>query len=254
MTAAISAASTPFSAACWRMMSSWLRGSVSSSIALLSDAGRDRDPDQGRHSERPRRRGQQTPPASLPSSHPPSFSTRADSARSRSSTEPSFSITCSARPGLLLLGELARLALVDQGVAACRGALAANVVGGDDRDGGVEDAVHAGLEQQRHLDHGDLGAGRAARPARRRSARRPAGGSATPARSAARGRRRRSRRSGRGRRRPPARPRLPSARPGGRAAARSRAARGRPRRWRASPRPVARRPPAPPTCRPRCRR
>ena len=52
---------------------------------------------------------------------------------------PSFSTTCSARLGLLLLGELARLALVDQGVAAGLGALAAHLVGGDDGDGGVED-------------------------------------------------------------------------------------------------------------------
>ena len=40
--------------------------------------------------------------------------------------------------GLLLLGQLTRLAGVDQRVAAGGGALAADVLGGDDRDGGVE--------------------------------------------------------------------------------------------------------------------
>ena len=84
---------------------------------------------------------------------------------------PSFSITCSARAAFSVLGELARLALADQGVAARLGALAADLVGGDDGDGGVEDRLHPALEQQRHLDHGDLGVLAAASRARRRSAR-----------------------------------------------------------------------------------
>ena len=73
---------------------------------------------------------------------------------------PSFSITCVGPLGLLLLVELAGVALADQGVAAGLGAGAAHLVGGDDGDAGVEDALHPGLEEQRHLDHGDLGPGR----------------------------------------------------------------------------------------------
>ena len=57
-----------------------------------------------------------------------------------------------ARCGLLLLPELASCPLVDRLVPAGGGALAPDVVVGDDRDRGVEAGVHAGLEQQRHLD------------------------------------------------------------------------------------------------------
>ena len=76
------------------------------------DAGRDR-----------RAPGEQTPPPRL-LPHARSFSTRADSSRSRSSTLPSFSHHVRRARRLLRLGQLARLALVDQRVAARLGALA----------------------------------------------------------------------------------------------------------------------------------
>ncbi len=56
--------------------------------------------------------------------------------------------------GLLLLGELARHALIGQGMPATGGSLAAQILLGHDRDGGVEHLPHAGLEQQRHLHDG----------------------------------------------------------------------------------------------------
>ena len=200
MTAAISDASTPFSAACWRMMSSWRRGRVSSWIALsrtpraTSDAGRATDGHRDRAERRAGAGG-----AAWPSLHPLSFVDQRgqlalelldravvlDHVRRRGRPSP---------PGRAGAPRARR-----PGRAARLGALAAHLVGGDDRDVVSKTPVHAGLEQQRHLDHGDLGARRAARRARRRSARRPAGGAAPRARRAARGRRRRSRRPGRGR-------------------------------------------------------
>ena len=236
-------------------MSSWRSGRVSSWITSSNSphghqhAGDDTDQ---RRATPPS--AQTAPPPSPFALHPRSLSTRADSARSRSSTVPSFSTTCSARAAFSSWVELARLALADQRVAARLGARAAHLVGGDDGDGGVEDAVHPGLEQQRHLDHGDLGL---------RGQRGQPGADPLPdqrvdlrlqpsqllgvgeddladlgAVDAA---------LGRDLRRPSARSAAP-------AAARSRAARGRPRRWRSSPRRGARKRRGPRTSRPRCRR
>ena len=247
MTAAISAASTPFSCDCWRMMSSWWRGRVSSrstwSTSPTTPSRRppgDADGDDGDPDD--------PPPHSL------RVSIRADSERSRSSTVPSLSTTCAARSAFSPCDSWRASRSPTSAWPRASARERRRLLGGDDGDGGVEDALHLGLEQQRDLDHGDLGILRAGRRARRRSARRRGGGSGPRARSAARDRRRRSRRCGGDRpcRRAP--PRGPSARPGGRAAARSRAARGRRRRWRSSPRRAARTPPAPRTSRPRCRR
>ena len=193
-------------------------------------------------------------PSRLPG-HRRSFASSADSARSRSSTEPSFSMTCSARAAFSAWAQLARLALVDQGVAARRGPLAAHLVGGDDGDGRVEGRLASPTRT-------------AAAPRSRRPRSPPAATTSQPRGPLADQRMDLLLEPGqllgvgeddladpaavdaRRRRRSPA----PSARPAARAAVRIRAARGRPRRWRASPRRGARRPPAPRTSRRRCRR
>ena len=256
MTAAISAASTPFSAACWRMMSSWRSGSVSSWIASSNCRQAERpgaDGDARPATARRRRAGAAAvallrfiPAASRPGRTAPARDPR---------REPSFSITCSARAAFSVLGELARLALVDQGVAARLGALAAHLVGGDDRDGGVEDARPSPT--------------RTAAAPRPRRPRRPAGSEASqaPIRSPTSGWICDSSQVellgvGEDDLADPARSTAPAGRDllapaldqAAAAAARSRAARGRRRRWRSSPRPAARRPPAPRTSRPRSRR
>ena len=160
MTAAISAASTSFSAACWRMMSSWRSGRVSSWIALstLPKATSD-DPTTSPTTTAP------APSASAGGAEPRFFipaasSISADSARSRSSTEPSFSTTWSARSAFSswVSWRASRSSTRAWPRAAARSA--PHLLGGDDRDGRVEDVVAAALEQQRHLDHGDLGLGR----------------------------------------------------------------------------------------------
>ena len=151
-----------------------------------------------------RRRRARPPPATRPPAPTSvaclirrSFAIRADSARSRSSTEPSLATTWSARCGLLLLGQLARLALVDQGVAARRGALASHLVGGDDRRRWCRRRSPSPPSNSSGTSTTAISVvGGQATRASRRSAPRPAGGSAARARSAARGRRRRSRRSG----------------------------------------------------------
>jgi hypothetical protein len=55
---------------------------------------------------------------------------------------------------LLLLGELSCHTLVRKRVASSGGTLAAGVLIGDYGDGGIKASVHAGLEEQRYLDHG----------------------------------------------------------------------------------------------------
>ena len=62
-------------------------------------------------------------------------------------------------PRLLVLVQLALLAALQPGLAALGQPLLADLVVGDHGDGGVEGALHRGLEQQRHLDHGDLDLG-----------------------------------------------------------------------------------------------
>src|SRR5688500_13853186 len=57
--------------------------------------------------------------------------------------------------GLLVLRELAARAPLEVGGPARPGALSADGVLGDHTDGCVEGRVEAGLEQQRHLDHGE---------------------------------------------------------------------------------------------------
>ena len=120
-------------------------------------------------------------------------------------------------PGrLLLLGELARLALVDQRVPARLGALAPHLVGGDDGDRGVEDPLQlrsrTGAAPRPRRSRSRPAAGPSQAPIRSP----PGGGSAPPARSAPRGRRRRSRRSWRGRRGRRAPPPAPQRSPAGR--------------------------------------
>ena len=142
MTAAISAASTSFSSACWRIMSSWCSGRVSSWIAWsnvpLATSTPTRDPD---------RRATAPTAASAP---PPAPSLHRAQLLDQGGQRPLEVLDRAVvrdhvlgPRGLLLLGELARLALVDQGVAARLGALAAHLLGGDDGDGRVEDALHA---------------------------------------------------------------------------------------------------------------
>ena len=102
-----------------------------------------------------------------------------------------------------LLGELARLAARRPGLAASAARARRTSSSAIDRDGRVEGVLHLRLEQQRHLDHGDLDVGRSEPAPGPDPSRRPAGGTAPPASEARRDRRRRSRRPGRGRRAPP---------------------------------------------------
>ena len=89
---------------------------------LVEHAGGDQDADHAATARRPRPDGEQAPPA-LASRFIPSASRRGRTAPARGPRRvPSFSITCVGAAGLLRLGELARLALADQGVAARLGA------------------------------------------------------------------------------------------------------------------------------------
>ena len=158
MTAAISDASIPFSSACWRMMSSWRSGRVSSWIAwstLPTTPSRTPDEDAGRdHGSRRPPPARRRPMLGL---HPLSFSTSADSACSRSSSVPSFSITWSARSAFSAWSSWRASRSSTRAWPRASARARAHLVGGDHRDAGVEDALHPGLEEQRHLDHGDLG-------------------------------------------------------------------------------------------------
>ena len=112
-------------------MSSWRSGRVSSWIAWSTLPMTTEHADDQRRATpaAPRRAASDCAAgawAAVPGVHPRQLPSSADSARSRSSSEPSLSITCSARAAFSSWVELARLALVDQGVAAGRGALAAH--------------------------------------------------------------------------------------------------------------------------------
>ena len=162
MTPAISDGSRPLSAACWRMMSSWRSGSAISCTALsangrtiaIASAARPR----ARRPARPAGaagcsagapwcagRGRLAAPdvasggpgGSL-RAHALSLPSTSDKRASSSSIVPEFATAKVARARLLVLGELARGALVDGLVAAGGGALAPHLLVGDDRDRGVE--------------------------------------------------------------------------------------------------------------------
>ena len=246
-------------AACWRMMSSWRSGSVSSRTTLSTSpnmksatAGR-RAAAAATAAARPALRAGRLSSAPCASSLQLAEQQRTAPAR-RSSTLPSLPTTCPARAAFSSWAAGApRARRPGHGRAPrrARGGPASEAI---DRDRRVEDLLHAGLEQQRHLDHRDRGprpAGRRSQPAIRSPTRGWSGfsshasspGSAktiSPTLS----------RSTRAVRRHLLAPAL------GQQAehARSRAARGRRHRWRSSPRPAARMRRGPPTCRPRCRR
>src|SRR4051794_28058917 len=185
MTAAISEASMFFSAACWRMMSSWRNGSVTSSSARSARPERriastapsattaapgaarrvQMRPAEARVPERrrePRRlvagRRDVRDTAMLPLSMEPGEQRRELALELLDAAVVDDHVVCPRR--FLLLGQLARLALTDQRVAPCLRAPAPHLLRGRDGDGRIEDAVHSGLEEQRHLDRGELRARR----------------------------------------------------------------------------------------------
>src|SRR5215212_6831034 len=171
MTAAMSAASRCFSLACWRMMSSWRSGRVTSRTAFSPS---------GRSSSAPTPATTRTPARSASRRRRRTFALTLDLrspsrlALCRRSRESSG---CRQHPNhgrqvalevldravvddgvvgarrLLVLRQLARHPLVDRLVAATCRAPHAHLLVGDHRDGRVEGALHAGLEEQRDLDH-----------------------------------------------------------------------------------------------------
>src|SRR5829696_4995062 len=168
MTPAISAGSRPLSAACCRMMSSWRRGSAISWTALST-----------RGATIAATTAAETTIATA------SQVTRRSSARRRCGVRRGRArvvadrvlmslmqllkypgqrpLQLVERPGVcdrvrrsgrfLLLGELARRALVERLVPPRPGPLAPDGLVGHHCNGSVEGRVHPGLEQQRHLDH-----------------------------------------------------------------------------------------------------
>src|SRR6187551_682137 len=164
MTAAISEASMCLSLACWRIMSSWRRGSVSSWITSPNLPNRP--------SAKPTATPATTaaPPASRRRRLALRFIANVPAPRSwtqlldKSGQLPLEVLDTAVildqvvgAGGLFPLGELACLPLVDQRMAARLGPPAPNPIGGDYGNRRVERLLHARLKQERHLDHSDPG-------------------------------------------------------------------------------------------------
>src|SRR5215212_736145 len=171
MTPAMSAASRCLALACWRMMSSWRSGRVTSRTAFSP---------RGRSSSAPTPATRRTPARSASRRRRRTFALTLDlrspsrlalCRRSRESSgcrqhpdhgrqvalgfldRPVVDYGVVGAGRLLVLGQLARHPLVCRLMAPALRAARADLLVGDHRDGGVEGALHAGLEQQRYLDH-----------------------------------------------------------------------------------------------------
>ena len=164
------------SAACWRMMSSCRRGSVISQHRVLDRAARGDHRRRGHaetiastigHGAALARRDWRAAPGggareleraagggSLAGGYASIFPSTLGQLLCNSSSVPSLRTVKSARCDFSSCVSWRDGPRLDAGVAARAGALLAHGLVGHDRDRRVEAVLHAGLEQQRHLDHG----------------------------------------------------------------------------------------------------
>ena len=197
MTAAIRLASMFFSAACWRMMSSWRSGSVNSRIARSNSPVLTIRPTTNPTStaaatpavqrrRRTLRSGDFAPGFDL-SAVPDGLKRRAANCGDLSAPPSSFHLIAQLREQLgqlplevidrsivadhvlcpcrlLLLGELPGAALLDQGMTALLGTGPASLFVADDRNRRIEGFLHPGLEEQRHLHDSERGSVRQRSP------------------------------------------------------------------------------------------
>src|SRR3954451_8907435 len=173
MTAAISDASTPFSAACWRMMSSWRSGSwisctawstgcTSARTATTTSASPVARTSRRRSSARRRARLRDEAEGRLERRAVAGWALMASGGQLRKNprqlllkfAEAAGIVHSVGRPlGLLLLGELACRALVQRLVPAAPGPLLPDRLVGRDGDRGVVVGLQPRLKEQRRLHH-----------------------------------------------------------------------------------------------------